>query len=75
MDDSICLCLFQRTLTGTVSKWYIELPMIFFSDYGTLAMAFLTHFQLPIHYEIGTEFLTSLSKYNSTHIPDHIDEW
>jgi hypothetical protein len=26
MDDSIRLHLFQRTLTGTTTKWYIELP-------------------------------------------------
>jgi hypothetical protein len=25
MDDSICLCLFQRTLMGSATKWYIEL--------------------------------------------------
>jgi hypothetical protein len=26
MDDSIRLRLFQRTLTGSTTKWYIELP-------------------------------------------------
>lgn len=25
LDDSIHLCLFQRTLTGSAAKWYIEL--------------------------------------------------
>ena len=25
-EDSICLRLFQRTLTGPTMKWYIELP-------------------------------------------------
>ena len=25
-EDSICLRLFQRTLTGPAAKWYIELP-------------------------------------------------
>jgi hypothetical protein len=44
MDDSILLCLFQRTLTGSAVKWYIELPRGFFSDFNTLAMAFLTHY-------------------------------
>ena len=58
-----------------MTKWYIELPTNFFSDYGTLAMAFLTHFQLPIHYETGTELLISLRQSNSTHIYDHIHEW
>jgi len=40
-----------------------------------MAMAFLTHFQLPIRYEIGTELLTSLHQSTSTHILDHIHEW
>lgn len=57
------------------AKWYIELPMNFFSDYGTLAMEFLNHFQLPIRYETGNEILTSICKSNSTHIYDHIHEW
>ena len=43
MDDSICLRLFQRTLTGFSTKWYIELPRGFFTDLSTLAMDFLTH--------------------------------
>ena len=49
MDDSIRLRLFQRTLTGSAAKWYIEFPRGFFIDFNTLAMAFLTHYQLPIH--------------------------
>ena len=75
MDDSIHLCFLQITLTRMTTKWYIEMPMNFFLDYGTLAMAFLTHFQLPIRYETGTELLTSLHQSNSTHIYDHIHEW
>jgi hypothetical protein len=51
MDDSIRLQLFQRNLTGLVAKWYIKLPRGFFNDFNTLAMAFLTHYQLPIRYE------------------------
>jgi hypothetical protein len=54
MDNSICLCIFQRTLTCSAVKWYIELPRGFFSDFNTLAMAFLTHYQLPIRYDTGT---------------------
>ena len=38
-------------------------------------MAFLTHFQLPIWYEIGTDLLTSLQQTTSTHISNHIHEW
>jgi hypothetical protein len=59
MDDSIRLRLFQRTLTGSAVKWYIELPRGFFSDFNTLAMDFLTHYQLPIRYDTGTEILIS----------------
>jgi hypothetical protein len=54
MDDSIHLRLFRRTLTSSTTKWYIELPRGFFTDFNTLAMAFLTHCQLPIRYETRT---------------------
>jgi hypothetical protein len=75
MDDSIRLRLFQRTLTGSATKWYIELPRGSFQDFNSLAMSFLMHFQLPIRYEMGTELLTSLRQTNSVHISDHIHEW
>jgi hypothetical protein len=38
-------------------------------------MSFLTHFQLPIRYHMGTELLTSLHQKTSVHIFDHIHEW
>ena len=60
MDDSVELRIFQKTLTGTTAKWYIELPQHSFVDFGSLVTVFLTHFQLPIHYEMGTDLLTSL---------------
>jgi hypothetical protein len=75
MDDSIRLRLFQRTLTGSAAKWYIELPHASFYDLNSLTMSFLTHFQLPIRYETGTELLTSLCQTTSIHISDHIHEW
>jgi hypothetical protein len=75
MDDSIRLRLFQRTLTGFAAKWYIELPRSFFSDFNTLAMDFLTHYQLPIRYDMGTDILTSFKQNKGTHISDHIHEW
>jgi hypothetical protein len=59
MDDSIRYVFFNEPLLGSAAKWYIELPRGFFSDFNTLAMAFLTHYQLPIHYDTGTEILTS----------------
>jgi hypothetical protein len=55
--------------------WYIELPRGFFNDFNTLAMAILTHYQLPIRYETGTEILSSFKQSSATHISDHIHEW
>ena len=75
MDESIRLRLFQHTLTGTATKWYIELPWHLFVDFSALAIVFLVHFQLPIHYEMGTDLLTSLRQNTSTHISYHIHEW
>jgi hypothetical protein len=75
MDDSIRLRLFQRTLTGSATKWYIELPRASFHGFNSLAMSFLTHFQLAIHYEKGTKILTSLRQTDFVHISDHIHEW
>jgi hypothetical protein len=45
MDESIRLCLFQRTLMGSTMKLYIELPRGFFANFIPHAMAFLTHYQ------------------------------
>ena len=73
--DSIKLHLFPYTLTGNAAKWFIELPTSSFRDFGSFTMVFLTHFQLPICYETGTDLLTSLSQNTTTHISDHIDEW
>lgn len=75
MDDSIRLHLFQRTLMGDAAKWYIELPQSTYHDFNSLAMDFLTHFQLSVHYETGTYLLTSLKQDTATHISDHIHEW
>jgi hypothetical protein len=75
MDDSIRLHLFQRTLTGSTTKWYIELLHASFHDFNSLSMSFLMHFQLPIRYETGTKLLTSLHQTTSVHISYHIHEW
>ena len=44
-------------------------------DFSALETVFLTHFQLPFRYEMGTDLLTSLRQNTSTHISDHIHEW
>lgn len=74
-DEYICLQLFQRTLTSTKTKWYVELPRDSFNNFNALTNTFLTPFQIPIHYENGTNILTSLKQYDFTHISDHIHEW
>src|ERR1700734_2981658 len=74
-DDSIHLRLFQRTLIGLATKWYIELPRATFYDFSQLATSVLTHFQLLVRYDNGTELLTSLKQSTSTFISDHIHEW
>ena len=56
-------------------KWYIELPQHSFVDFGSLATVFLTHFQLPIRCEMGTDLLNSLWENTSIYISDHIHEW
>ena len=58
MDGLIRLRIFQRNLTGISAKWYIELPQHSFWDFNALAMAFLTHFQLPMRYETCIDLLT-----------------
>lgn len=75
VNYSIHLQLFQRTLIGVVAEWYIELPQGTYGELNFLDMAFLTHFQLPVRYETGIHFLTSLNKENIHHISDHIHEW
>ena len=75
VDDSIRLRLFQRTLTGAASKWYIELSHGIFQDLNSLAMEFLTHVQLKVRYETRTHLLISLKQDQATHISNHIHEW
>jgi hypothetical protein len=75
MDYYIRLQLFQRTLMGSTAKWYIELPRGFFTNFNTLSMAFLTHYQLLIHCETRTEILSSFKQTKATPISDYIHEW
>ena len=60
LDDSVKLCLFPKTLTRNIAKWFIELSTSSSFDFQSLAIVFLTHFQLPIWYETSTKLLTLL---------------
>ena len=74
-EDSVRLRLFQRTLTSTATKWYIELPSVAFSSFWDLANAFLSHFQLPVRYDFEMELLSTFWQNKATHISNHIQEW
>jgi hypothetical protein len=75
MDDSIRLRLFQCTLTGPSTKWYVDEKSGFHATFESLAKAFLTFFQLPICHENGLELLSNFKQTLATHITDHIHEW
>ena len=70
VDDSIRLRLFQRTLTGAASKWYIEIRQAKYPDFNSLTFMFLQYFQLPVRYDEGVEILLSCEHcdpYNRPH--------
>jgi hypothetical protein len=73
--DSAQLRLFQCTVIGSATKWYIELDHSRYSSFGELAMDFLNHFQLPVRYIARTKFLSNFSQTKADHISDHIQEW
>ena len=75
LDDSIRIILFQHTLTGVEAKWYIEFPLESFVEFSSIATAFLKHFQLLVHYEMGVGLLTYFRQNDATLISDHIHEW
>jgi hypothetical protein len=58
MDDSIHLRLFQRTLTGPSTKWYVDEKSGSHVTFESLAKAFLAFFQLPVHHDTGLELLS-----------------
>ena len=58
-DDTVRLRLFQRNMTSTAVKWYIELPSATFDSFWDLANVFLSHFQLPVRYGFGTDLLST----------------
>ena len=75
IDDTIRLRLFQHTLTGVATKWYMEQPPTSHGTFSALATVFLTYFQLPIHHDFGMELVTYFRKILAVHISDHLHEW
>ena len=67
-NDTVQLRLFQRTLTGVATKWYIEFRSTVFDIFWDLAEVFFNHFQLPIRYDVDTELLSTFRQDKSTHI-------
>jgi hypothetical protein len=43
-DDFVQLCLFQHTLIGGATKWYIDLDNSKYDYFNDLDMVFLNHF-------------------------------
>jgi hypothetical protein len=74
-DDSIHLRLFQHTLIGVATKWYIELPGGTYKNFNQMVLVFLNHFQLPVCYDVDIELFLALRQDKATHILDHIQEW
>jgi hypothetical protein len=75
MEDSIHLQLFQRTLTSTTTKWYVDKNSGAHSIFESLAKSFLSFFQLPIHHDTRSKILSGCKQNITTHISNHIHEW
>ena len=56
-------------------KWYVELHGGTYYSFHDIAMTFLNHFQLPVHYNASTERLSTVRQDKATRISDHIQEW
>jgi hypothetical protein len=75
MDDSICLRLFKKTLTGPSTKWYVDEKSGSHVTFESLAKAFLAFFQLPVRHDTVLELLSECKQTSTMHIADHIHEW
>ena len=43
--------------------------------FDDIAMNFLNHFKILVHYNVGTKILSTFWQEKATHISDHIQEW
>jgi hypothetical protein len=75
MDDSIRLRLFQTTLTGSSTKWYVDEKLGSHVTFESLAKVVLSFFQLLVHHDTGLQILFEFKKTIAIHIADHIHEW
>jgi hypothetical protein len=75
MDDSICLRLFQRNLTGSSTKWYVDEKSGSHVTSESLAKAFLSLLQLLVRHDTGLEIISEFKQTTANHISDHIHEW
>jgi hypothetical protein len=71
-DDSICLSLFQCTLTWITVKWYIELPEGHTKNFNQMVLVFLNHLHFSVCYNVGIEIFSAFYQDKSLHILDHI---
>jgi hypothetical protein len=74
-DDSIHSRLFQITLMGSSSKWYVDKKLGSHVTFESLAKAFLSFFQLPVRHDTGLKLLSEFKKTIVIHISDRIHEW
>jgi hypothetical protein len=75
MDDSVLLRLFQCTLTGPSSKWYVDEKSGSDVTFESLSKEVLAFFQLLVCHENGLELLSKCKQMSATHITNHIHEW
>lgn len=75
MEDFFHLQLFQRTLTGPSSKWYVEEKAESRSIFECLEKSFLYFFQLLVCHNTILEILSEFKQTSWIHIVNHIQEW
>jgi hypothetical protein len=75
MEYSVRLRIFQCTLMGVVSKWYVYQPTNTHTSFASITKVFFTFFQLPVFHGVGIDIFTSFYQITATHITDHIHEW
>jgi hypothetical protein len=75
MEYFFLLQLFQITLIGPSSKWYVDEKVGSHSTFESLVKAFLYLFQILVCHETGLEILSKLKIALAIHIADDIHEW